>query len=93
METKAKHLLQNNIPFDLNFEVKAFSKYRGWIKLAVFIIKCLLAAVAPSSAVKQFKHNHIQYPDSLCIFRLYVAHYFLSLYSLFKDFIILAGSC
>ena len=61
VETKAKSLLQSNISFDFNFEVKIFSKYLSWINLAAFISKYLLAAVAPYSAVKQFKESIITY--------------------------------
>ena len=69
MEIKAKLLLQSNIPFDLNFKVKALSKYVGWINPASLIIKYPLVAAAPSSEVKQFKDNTITYSiQILCVF-------------------------
>ena len=61
METKACPLLQSNIPFDFNFEVKAFLKYICWINPATFTIKYLLAAFVIFSAVKLFKDNTIMY--------------------------------
>ena len=75
MEAKVKPHLQSNISFDLNFEVKAFPKYIDWINTAAFIIKCLLGAVAPFSAIKQLKESTIAYNIQILwvLFHLYVA--------------------
>ena len=87
METKAKPLLQSHISFDLNFEMKAFSKYIDWPNLSEFIIKCIVSAIAPSSVVEHFKNNRITYSiHMLYIFHLYVT--FLLLYFFYFYFLI-----
>ena len=84
---KTKGLFQSIISLDPNFEVKVFSKYLSLVSSAAFINKYLLAAVAPSSAFKQFKESIIAYSIKiLCVFSIFVWLYF-NLYFIYFYFL------
>ena len=89
-ENKSKTSSPKKHIFWFEFEVKVFSKYKDWVHLATFIIKCSLAALAPSSIIKQFKDSTVTYSiQILCVFSIF-AWLFFSIYFIFTfDFAIL----
>ena len=73
MEIQTKIRFPSSLSLDLNFEAKVFLKCISWINLAALIIKCILAAVILSSAIKQCKDNSMAFSiQILCVFSLYM---------------------